>query len=62
MVENENRWIKDIQRHGSRGAANRLVRAYYNEIYVYAFRQTAMKEEAMDLTQEIFIKSPLARC
>ena len=54
-MERESRWIEEIQRNGSRRAADKLIRAYYDEIYVYAFRQTALKEDAMDLTQEIFI-------
>ena len=31
------------------------VRGYYEEIYVYVYRQTGNREDAMDLTQEIFI-------
>ena len=53
----ENRWIREIQRHGSRQAADRLIRAYYDEIYAYAYRQTAGKEDALDLTQEIMISA-----
>lgn len=32
-----------------------MIEKYYNEIYVYAYRQTGNRENAMDLTQEIFI-------
>ncbi len=35
--------------------AEELVRQYYDEIYVFAYRQTFNKDTAMDLTQEILI-------
>ena len=38
-----------------RRAADKLIQRYYNEIYVYVFRRTCDKEQAMDLTQEIFL-------
>ena len=38
-----------------RRAADKLIQRYYNEIYAYVFRQTGDKEQAMDLTQEIFL-------
>lgn len=37
-------WIRDIQRHGSRQAADQLVRAYYDEIYRFAYRQLDWKK------------------
>ena len=54
-MELENKWIRDIQRSGSRQAAERLVERYYNEIYVFVYRQTGHKEDAMDLPQSIFL-------
>ena len=51
----EQRWIRDIQRRNSREAADQLVRAHYDEIYRFVYRQTGSKEDAMDLTQSIFI-------
>ena len=54
-MDQEDKWIRDLQRNGSREAAERLVERYYNEIYVFAYRQTGQKEEAMDLTQSIFL-------
>lgn len=33
----------------------RLVRSYYDEIYVFVYRQTGCKEDALDLTQGIFM-------
>lgn len=52
-MEQEKKWIRDIQRGGSRQAAEQLVERYYDEIYVFVYRQTMQKEEAMDLTQSI---------
>ena len=54
-MEQENKWIRDIQRNDSRQAAERLVERYYDEIYVFTYRQTGHKEDAMDLTQNIFL-------
>lgn len=51
----EQKWIRDIQRRGSRQAADKLVRAYYDEIYRFAYRQLGHKEDALDLTQNIFL-------
>jgi len=54
-MEQEAKWIRDIQRHGSREAADRLIRTYYDEIYRFVYRQVGNKEDAMDLTQNIFL-------
>ena len=54
-MDQEQKWIRDVQRHGSRQAAERLIDAYYDEIYRFAYRQTGNKEDAMDLTQNIFL-------
>ena len=54
-MEEEQKWIRDIQRRGSRQAADKLVRTYYDEIYRFAYRQLGHKEDAMDLTQTIFL-------
>lgn len=54
-VEQEAKWIRDIQKHSSRAAANQLIQAYYDEIYIFAYRQVGHKEDAMDLTQNIFL-------
>lgn len=51
----EEQWIREIQRRGSRAAADRLIRAHYDEIYRFVYRQTGHKEDAMDLTQSIFL-------
>lgn len=51
----EEKWIREIQRRGSRTAADQLIRAHYDEIYRFVYRQTGHKEDAMDLTQSIFL-------
>ena len=51
----EQKWIRDIQRRGSRQASDKLVRAYYDEIYRFAHRQLGHKEDALDLTQNVFL-------
>ena len=54
-VEQEQKWIRAIQRHGSREAAEHLIGVYYDEIYRFVYRQTGGREDALDLTQSIFI-------
>lgn len=54
-MDQEAKWLRDIQRHGSRDAADRLICAYYDEIYVFVYRQVGNIEDAMDLTQDIFL-------
>lgn len=56
-MDEENRLILKIQRYRSKRAADLLVRRYYQEIYVYVYRQTNRKEDALDLTQDIFISA-----
>lgn len=54
-MDQEARWIRDIQKHNSRPAAESLISAYYDEIYRFTYRQTGNREDAMDLTQNIFL-------
>ena len=54
-MDQEQKWIREVQQHGSRQAAERLIDAYYDEIYRFAYRQIGNKEDAMDLTQNIFL-------
>ncbi len=51
----ETKWIHRIRLYGSTKDADSLVRAYYDEIYIFAARQVSDRELARDLTQEIFI-------
>lgn len=54
-MKREQKWIVNIQRKQNKKYADLLVRTYYNEIFVYAYKQLGCKETALDLTQEIFI-------
>ena len=54
-MEQEDKWIRAIQRHNSRDAAEKLIQSYYDEIYRFVYRQVGHKEDAMDLTQSVFI-------
>ncbi len=54
-MEQEQKWIREIVRRGSKKAADALVRAYYDDIYTFIYRQTGNREDAMDLTQESFL-------
>lgn len=54
-MNNEERWIRAILRRGSRSAADKLIRSYYDEIYRYIYKQVKNREDAMDLTQEGFV-------
>lgn len=51
----EQKWIRAILRRGDRAAADALVRAYYDDVYAYIWRQVGQSEDALDLTQECFI-------
>ena len=54
-MEQEKKWIREIVRHGSRKAADALVRSYYDEMYAFVYKQTGNREDALDLTQECFL-------
>lgn len=54
-MEEELKWIRRIQKRQSQKDAERLIQKYYDEIYVYVYRQTGNKEDSLDLTQKIFI-------
>ena len=51
----EQKWIRRIKLFGSKKDADQLVRSYYDEIYIFVFRQINDTEKALDLTQDIFI-------
>lgn len=52
---NEAKLIRRIQRKGDRVAADELVSHYYREIYAFVYRQFPHREQALDLTQDIFV-------
>lgn len=54
-MDDEKKLIRQIVRRGSREAADALIRMYYDEIYVFMYRQVNNKDDALDLTQECFL-------
>lgn len=56
---NDEKLIRRILQKSDRAAANELIGRYYDEIYRYAYRQSADKADrknaAEDLTQDIFV-------
>lgn len=56
MLRNEEQsLIRRIKRRQDKKAADALIRMYYKEIYVYVYRQLGEKEQAMDITQDVFL-------
>lgn len=47
--------IEQIIHRGNKGAAEELINRYYDDLYRYIFFQTGNKQDAMDLTQDVFI-------
>ena len=54
-MHSDYRLIREIKKKNDRNSANELVSRYYDEIYIYAYKQLQEKELAMDMTQDIFI-------
>lgn len=57
MFDLEKRWIRRIQKNGHEESANKLIHKYYKEIFAYTYKQLFDQQLAMDLTQEIFIRT-----
>ncbi len=53
---NERYWIRKIQQKHDEKSADKLMRKYYKEIYIFVYKQTLDEQLALDLTQEIFIR------
>ncbi|GAF64678.1 RNA polymerase sigma factor [Alkalihalobacillus trypoxylicola] len=51
----DKRLIRYILKKGSNQAADELIRRYYDDLYFYLYRQVGNGDEALDLTQEVFI-------
>lgn len=47
--------IRKIIKKGSSAAADELVRRYYDELYLFLYRQIGNKEDSLDMTQDVFI-------
>lgn len=56
QVNQEKRWIRRIQKSGDEDSANQLVQLYYREIFAFVYKQVLDEQEALDLTQEVFIR------
>lgn len=57
-MDEELEWILALQKNIKKQAipeANLLIQKYYDEIYVFCYRQLGQKEIAMDVCQDIFI-------
>lgn len=52
----EKRWIRRVQRSTHEESANQLVKNYYREIFAFVYKQVVDEQEALDLTQEVFIR------
>ena len=61
-MDEDSRLVGKIQKHGDRAAADTLIRKYYDEIYIYMYRQVTDKHKAMDLTQDIFMSMLSSIC
>lgn len=57
MFDVEKRWIRLIQKNGHEESANKLIQKYYREIFAYTYKRVFEQQLAMDLTQEIFIRT-----
>ena len=51
----DKRIIRYILKKGSDQAADELIRRYYDDLYFYLYRQVGNGDDALDLTQEVFI-------
>ena len=51
----DKRLIRYILKKGSNQAADELIRRYYDDLYFYLYRQVGNGNDALDLTQEVFI-------
>lgn len=49
------RLVRAVVRTGSRAKADALVRSYYDEVFRFAARQLPNRQDAFDVTQEIFV-------
>lgn len=55
-MNQEQRWIRRIQKSAHEDSANQLVKQYYREIFAFVYKQVLEEQEALDLTQEICIR------
>jgi RNA polymerase sigma factor (sigma-70 family) len=55
-VQEEREWIRRAQA-GERAAYSKLVRRYQDRLYRFVLRMVGTREEALELTQDVFIKA-----
>lgn len=56
-MDQEKRWIKQLQKNIKASPANDLVAKYYKEIYSFSYKQTLDADLSLDLTQDIFMSA-----
>ncbi|MBW1861204.1 MAG: RNA polymerase sigma factor, partial [Deltaproteobacteria bacterium] len=56
MDRKQDKELIDLVVSGETQAFEALANRYYMTVYKYAFRWTTAKEDAEDITQEVFIK------
>lgn len=56
MVATEDRRLINRIRSGDKGAFEELVKRHYKDVFAYCYRRTGNREDAEDLTQEVFLK------
>lgn len=55
MATEDRRLINRI-RSGDKGTFEELVKRHYKDVFAYCYRRTGNREDAEDLTQEVFLK------
>lgn len=55
MEKTDAQLIEEICRRKNRSSADVLVRRYYREIYAFLYKRCGNRNDAMDLTQDVFI-------
>lgn len=55
-MNQEQRWIRRLQKSAHEDSANQLVKQYYQEVFAFVYKQVMDEQEALDLTQEICIR------
>ena len=56
LAEEEREWIRRAQA-GERAAFSKLVRRYQDRLYRFILRMVGTREEALELSQDVFIKA-----
>ena len=54
--QDDSQWV-ELAKIGDTAAFNKLVNLYHSRIYTLTYQMTSNREDAEDLTQEIFVKA-----